>query len=1717
MKKLYASKNKTYKYQIQLFLAVFALLSASFYSYSQVRVDFDPRASIYSPNKTIYNVKGDFTMMGNTNLTLVNYGNNTNNGGNDMRYVDVDNDPYTLNSSSATLQFSTENGAIPECSNIVYAGLYWSGRAGSSNTFTVSKNINTGNTTTQQVTTDYTVYSAYSIPNTNYTLNVTNQGSGQYRFRFSSSGAGDTVDFIYRTSGWNETVHVSVNNGPEQAISTSYIDDNNAYLNSDYQIFSDSNYTLSVDRLRLQGYDRAYVDVTYNETIPETILVTKNYDKRKISIKGPNATSYTELTAANNEIYYPNGVDDNMYSAYTEITDYVRANGIGEYFLADMALREGDPDGTGYYGGWGMVVVYENTKMKWRDVTVFDGHAYVVSSNNNSYIIDVDGFNSTQSGDVNVKLGMMAGEGDVGFTGDTFQIENRNSGNYTSLSHAGNSTGNFFNSSVSTGGNPRNPPLQNNTGIDISMFTINNTGNAIINNNQTSTSFRYFTDGDTYSIYNVTFSVDAYIPESEGVLATTTINGNPVGSQQLVVEPGDEIEYGVQIKNKGTEAIEDSRLVIPIPFTSNYVLSSITFNEYHSLFAANPPYFDPNEGATGAIVWDIDYLPLNSADLEMVLADISFKLKATEDCSILVNNNCTPKIVILGGYISGTGVISGIDYSLPLIQGYQQNGVCQGEPNTEPIEINIDSEQYILDNCTGVSIEREFFYCSFDGNSIPVSQVEAHFPPGSLFYDSYPITPSTTQYTSSNPFPATLGVSTYYAIPPGNSTCNYIFTIEVNDIETTPTTSNVAYCLNETASPLTATTTDTDYILLYYTDNDPNTVGQSSITPSTNTAGTFTYYVSEGPSNTCHGNRVPLTVTVYDPISITLEEQINESCENNNSGAIDISVTGGSGNYTFDWDNNGEEDPDSDTEDLTGLAAGTYTITVSDANSNCSATESFTITTEDNTAPVITVPEDITVEGCSTADILNGNLTALPYSETAVVITIQQFTSENGTYTEDSVAQITYQDEASQSCPIVVKRSFKITDNCGLSDSGIQNITIQNPSFSITEPNGSSSVACIDDATETFTMPTITDNCGNTLTPSAAVVTDNPDPITCNGTRTYTYTYTDCTNTQQTWSFVYTIEVEDFTAPTATSDTVACYDNIVLPTLPTVADNCGNTLTPSAVVESTSPDCEGDITYTWTYTDCEGNTHDYVHTVTIEVEDFTAPTATSDTVACYDNIVLPTLPTVTDNCGNTLTPSAVVESTSPDCEGDITYTWTYTDCEGNTHDYVHTVTIEVEDFTAPAPTSDTVACYDNIVLPTLPTVTDNCGNTLTPSAVVESTSPDCEGDITYTWTYTDCEGNTHDYVHIVTIEVEDFTVPNNQESDISCIEDAQVTPTPPSVTDNCGNNINPTGPTISNDPSCNGSKTYTWTYTDCEGNAHDWTYTYNLNDNINPVITVQASPIVIECDGSGNSSEITNWLNNNGGATATDNCGSVTWTNNYGANNSSCTDPILVTFTATDACGNQSTTSATYIIQDTIAPEITNASNLTVECDGLGNTAELNAWLNSNGGATATDDCSAVVWTNNFNTLSDDCGETGSATVQFTATDGCGNISTTSATFTIEDTTPPTIDIEPSDLTVECGPSNEQQLDDWIHNHGGATASDQCSDEIIWEHDFKGELIEECGNTGYIEVKFKATDACGNEIITSAVFTVIDTTAPVAPQAPADVTYECIADVPAAV
>lgn len=73
--------------------------------------------------------------------------------------------------------------------------------------------------------------------------------------------------------------------------------------------------------------------------------------------------------------------------------------------------------------------------------------------------------------------------------------------------------------------------------------------------------------------------------------------------------------------------------------------------------------------------------------------------------------------------------------------------------------------------------------------------------------------------------------------------------------------------------------------------------------------------------------------------SITVNSTNDIDCFGDSSGDIFVTVTGGTPNYTYDWDNlPGTTNP----EDQTGLPAGTYNLTVTD-NVGCSDVESVTL------------------------------------------------------------------------------------------------------------------------------------------------------------------------------------------------------------------------------------------------------------------------------------------------------------------------------------------------------------------------------------------------------------------------------------------------------------------------------------------------------------------------------------------------------------------------------------------------------------------------------------------------------------------------------------------------------------------------------------------------------------------------------------------------------
>lgn len=229
------------------------------------------------------------------------------------------------------------------------------------------------------------------------------------------------------------------------------------------------------------------------------------------------------------------------------------------------------------------------------------------------------------------------------------------------------------------------------------------------------------------------------------------------------------------------------------------------------------------------------------------------------------------------------------------------------------------------------------------------------------------------------------------------------------------------------------------------------------------------------------------------------------------------------------------------------------------------------------------------------------------------------------------------------------------------------------------------------------------------------------------------------------------------------------------------------------------------------------------------------------------------------------------------------------------------------------------------------------------------------------------------------------------------------------ATDACGDVTWSNNFTILND-SCGlaGFTSVTFFATDECGNSSATSATFSIADQTPPALLMPALDKVVPCTDTTAEEQLLQWLQDNGGATAVDACGSITWHNDYMFLNTGCgsTKNTTVTFTATDECGQSTSTTAMFSINDTIAPVIAmNARDTTIDCSQEGATLDLRQWLDNHGGAIAHDLCGDVSWSHNFPQLPDTCGMTRTLPITFHVSDACGNQNSTSAVVTLLATT----------------------------------------------------------------------------------------------------------------
>jgi|TARA_R110000737_G_scaffold98184_2_gene132441 gliding motility-associated-like protein len=155
--------------------------------------------------------------------------------------------------------------------------------------------------------------------------------------------------------------------------------------------------------------------------------------------------------------------------------------------------------------------------------------------------------------------------------------------------------------------------------------------------------------------------------------------------------------------------------------------------------------------------------------------------------------------------------------------------------------------------------------------------------------------------------------------------------------------------------------------------------GGSGTTISNLSTGTYTATVTD--SKGCQKQKTFVITQPSSPLGSTFTK-INVDCFGRNTGSIDLSPFGGTGPYTFVWSPGGQL-----TEDLQGLYAGSYSVTIKDSK-NCTSPKNVQITQPTVLAATIQAAP-VTCYGYS-----NGSVQVLPSGGTSPY----SYTWSNSTY-----------------------------------------------------------------------------------------------------------------------------------------------------------------------------------------------------------------------------------------------------------------------------------------------------------------------------------------------------------------------------------------------------------------------------------------------------------------------------------------------------------------------------------------------------------------------------------------------------------------------------------------------------------------------------------------------------------------------------------------------
>ena len=773
-------------------------------------------------------------------------------------------------------------------------------------------------------------------------------------FFLISSSFGQTIDpfsIRYQTNqkGWLSILaNVSVGCGTCSAhteIPPGGTSDNNGVSSSFVDIDSDgTTFSSSSDQLNLANCSEiTWAGLYWVGHLDNQPATTPNWANRSNIKLKVDAGVYLNLTA---DETLDNSVGKSSFFCYKDITSIVQANSItSNYTVANIVTDVG----SNTFGGWTIVVVYNNIYETMKNLTVFDGLANVSPGSSGTVDIPLTGFVTPPVGAVNFELGVVAHDGDRGQSGD--QLSFNGAGTYVNISDAIHPVNNVFNSTISENGVLtafRNPSYNNNLGHDANIYSPNNSTFNYIGNSATNATIRVSTTSETILTSVITSAIDIYEPDLRASVTYTDMNGG-------TVQPGDILEYRIVAKNIGSDVSIGTFLTDTLDQRLLYIANSLSVDFGPNIGPKTDPIdTDQGEfiladnlirvrigtGANGTTGGSVVNSP-TGADSTV----ITFQVQLPNECAIW---QCGP-ILANKAYVFGTGQISGITNG--------NNGASDlldvnGCPSLESGVVTVD-----VSNCPDTVITYT--------DSLCVGELLSLSFPGSTFLDFSWSGPNGFMSTINNP-----SIPNVQLVNAGD----YILHVSYLGVE----------CISDTTAPVFVSDNPTIQLNTLQNDTCFN-LGLAYIDISGVGNAPFTYLWSNSDADSLAGN---LNAGTYDvlvtdqygctavdtftvtepPILLGTAEILSDyngqdiSCNGAMDGSAAVVASGGVIPYTYSWSPTGLV-----TDTINGLDAGVHVITVTDDN-GCIVEDSVTLIQPDSLI-VTGIITDVLCFGDSTGSI----------------------------------------------------------------------------------------------------------------------------------------------------------------------------------------------------------------------------------------------------------------------------------------------------------------------------------------------------------------------------------------------------------------------------------------------------------------------------------------------------------------------------------------------------------------------------------------------------------------------------------------------------------------------------------------------------------------------------------------------------------------------------